>query len=64
MGGIHQVELEQRIDLSRLCLTDGADFTLSFFYAQRNTSMSSLYFETNLLLNPSDVPISTLGYFD
>ncbi len=64
MGGVHQGELEQRIDLSRLCLTDGDGYQISFFYAQRNMTQSSLYFETNLVLIPSLVPVASLWYYD
>ena len=64
MGGVHQGELEQRIDLSRLCLTDGDGYEISFFYAQRNMTQSSLYFETNLVLIPSLVPVASLWYYD
>ena len=63
MGGVHG-QLEQRIDPNRLCLTDGEDFSLFLFYAQRNPFDSSFRFETNLDLKESARPLAFTSFFD
>lgn len=40
---------EQRIDLDRLDLNDGEQYTIRFFYAQRGSSASSLGIRTNVM---------------
>ncbi len=63
MGGVHD-RLEQRIDLERLCLSDGEEFVMNLFYAQRNAVGSSFRFETNLLLKETTAPMAVTGFYD
>ena len=63
MGGVHD-QIEQRINPNRLCLTEGEDFSLFLFYAQRNPIDSSFRFETNLDLKESARPLAFTSFWD
>jgi fibro-slime domain-containing protein len=54
----------QRVDFDRLGLTDGATYTLYFFYAQRNTSVSMFRMRTNLDLIAPTTPITITASAD
>lgn len=58
LGGVHGA-MEQYVDLSRLCLEDGNEYRLSFFFAERHTTQSNFRIETNLPLESLDVPTIT-----
>lgn len=58
MGGFHGM-LEQRIDLSRLCLTDGGEYKLAYFMASRHAPNSRLRIETNLDFGGASTPPPT-----
>lgn len=47
MGGFHSAT-QQRIDLSRLCLTEGKKYKLSFFMAHRYAPESAMKIQTNI----------------
>jgi fibro-slime domain-containing protein len=56
--------IEQRIDMDRLSLTDGETYTLRFFYAQRQASVSQFRMRTNLDLVVPEAPLAVSGGFD
>jgi fibro-slime domain-containing protein len=59
LGGEH-ANVMQRIDLDRLSwLTDGQDFNLKMFYAQRNRPNANLHFETSMTGRNIDPPAVT-----
>jgi fibro-slime domain-containing protein len=43
--------MEQRIDLDRLCLTEGATYSLACLLADRASPTSRLRIETNIVLD-------------
>ncbi len=63
LGGIHG-ELEQTIDLDRLCLDDGDPMNLAFFYAQRNALTPHFKISTNVTLTGSSNPFAYTGFYD
>lgn len=63
LGGIHD-RLDQRIDLTRLCLNDGELVRVTLFMAQRNVMDSIFRFETNLTLNGRAQPYAVTNFFD
>ncbi len=63
MGGVHG-QLEQRIDPNRLCLTEGEDYSVFLFIAQRNPIDSSFRFETNLNLQERTRPLAFTSFWD
>ena len=63
MGGVHG-QLQQRIDLNRLCLTEGEEFTMNLYLAQRNQTGSTFRFETNLILKEGADAVAVTDFFD
>ena len=55
LGGVHSAK-SQFISLDRMGLEDGADCTLSFFFAERHRTQSNFRITTNLLLESADLP--------
>jgi fibro-slime domain-containing protein len=62
LGGVHGA-MSQYVDLTRLCLDDGKEYRLSFFFAERHTTQSNCRIETNLPLQSHNVP-SITAMFD
>ncbi len=55
IGGIHSA-VEQQIDLNRLGLTDGNNYKLDFFFAERHRTQSNFKVTTNLKLQTVELP--------
>jgi len=62
LGGVHSAE-SQFIDLSRLALEDGENYSLDFFFAERHRTQSNFRISTNLELVPRPMP-SVSAAFD
>jgi fibro-slime domain-containing protein len=62
LSGTHNA-LEQFVDLSRLGLADGDEYTLDIFHAERQTKSSNFAFQTNIVLEDANVP-SVSASFD
>lgn len=61
LGGAHDFA-EQTIDLSRLNLTDGSEYSLHIFYAERDKRGSRFKIDTNIPLTAIDPPaVSSLA---
>jgi fibro-slime domain-containing protein len=61
LGGFHGA-INQRVDLSRLCLNEGQEYKLSFFLASRYAPQSSLRISTNIeFVGAEWVSASALG---
>ena len=63
LGGIHG-DLEQTIDVDRLCLLDGTNVNISLFYAQRNTLAPHFKISTNVPLTPTGRPLVSTSFYD
>ena len=61
LGGVHGAA-EQYVDLSRLGLADGENYTLDFFFAERHRSQSNFRIETNLRLENQELPAITAAF--
>lgn len=61
LGGVHGAQ-EQTVDLNRLGLEDGDKYTLSFFYAERNTTQANCRIETNLVLESVQLPTVSAAF--
>jgi len=63
LGGVHGA-IDQYLDMSRLGLTDGEDYTLDFFFAERHRTQSNFRIATNLQLadNPAALPSATAAF--
>jgi fibro-slime domain-containing protein len=62
LGGVHP-KLEQFVDLDRLAwLTDGENYSLNIFHAERHTIQSNFRIETTLPLEPVYMPAITAAY--
>jgi len=56
LGGVHGA-LDQTVDLDRLeWLSDGEEYTLHFFFAERHTTKSNFRIETTLQLRTLEMP--------
>jgi len=53
LGGCHGAS-EQFVELNRLCLEDGQEYTLDFFFAERHRNQCNVRIETNLGLEAAD----------
>ncbi|MHC5113550.1 MAG: fibro-slime domain-containing protein [Planctomycetota bacterium] len=53
LGGCHGA-IDQFVDLNRLCLNDGQEYTLDFFFAERHRNQCNVRIETNIELQPGD----------
>jgi fibro-slime domain-containing protein len=63
LGGVRPL-VSQYVELDRLGLTDGADYELSLFYAQRNLAQAAFRLRTNLVLTSTDPPVDISASFD
>jgi fibro-slime domain-containing protein len=61
IGGIHSA-IEQRIELNRLGLTDGENYKLDFFFAERRRTQSNFRITTNLKLESMELPNVSAAY--
>ena len=61
LGGIHGATT-QYVDLDRLCLTDGEEYVLSFFFAERHRTQSNMRIRTNALLQENCGPAITAAF--
>ena len=61
LGGVHAAE-EQYVDLNRLGLVDGEDYTLDFFFAERHRTQSNFRIQTNLKLENQELPSVTAAF--
>ena len=61
LGGVHGA-IEQTVDLDRLGLEDGEDYSLSFFFAERHRTQSNFRITTNLKLETINLPTVTAAY--
>lgn len=61
LGGIHSAN-EQYIKLDRLGLTDGMEYPLAFFFAERHTTQANCRIQTNLNLVSTAVPSVTAAF--
>lgn len=61
LGGVHGA-IEQTVSLDRLGLTDGEDYSLSFFFAERHRTQSNFRITTNLKLETINLPTVTAAY--
>jgi fibro-slime domain-containing protein len=61
LGGIHSA-VEQTIDLNRLGLTDGENYKLDFFFAERHRTQSNFKITTNLKLETVQLPDVTVQF--
>lgn len=55
LGGVHS-GYAQTVDLSRMCMEPGGEYTLSFFFVQRRTHGSGFRFETDVELETDKIP--------
>jgi fibro-slime domain-containing protein len=63
LGGVN-AGTSQHVDFNRLNLVDGKTYTLDFFYAQRNPSMSMFRIRTNLDFNQVAAHLVISGAMD
>lgn len=61
IGGVHS-KVQQVVELNRLGLTDGNDYTLDFFFAERHRTQSNFRIDTTLRLETADVPSVSAAY--
>lgn len=61
IGGIHSA-VEQSIQLNRLGLTDGENYKLDFFFAERHRTQSNFKITTNLKLETLQLPDVTMQF--
>lgn len=61
LGGVHSAQ-EQYVDLNRLGLTDGENYTLDFFFAERHRTQSNFRIQTNLRLANQELPAVTAAF--
>jgi fibro-slime domain-containing protein len=61
LGGVHAAT-EQYVDLNRLGLTDGQEYELDFFFAERHRTQSNFRIQTNLDLTSSPLPTITAAF--
>ncbi len=61
IGGVHGA-IEQLVELDRLGLVDGQEYTLDFFFAERHRTQSNFKITTNLLLGNTVLPTVTQAY--
>lgn len=61
LGGVHPA-VEQYVDLNRLGLTDGQEYELDFFFAERHRTQSNFRIQTNILLLPGDLPTVSAAF--
>ena len=61
LGGIHPAE-EQYVDVDRLGLVDGEDYTLDFFFAERHRTQSNFRIVTSLRLDDPATPSITAAF--
>ncbi|NNF41793.1 MAG: fibro-slime domain-containing protein [Phycisphaerales bacterium] len=61
LGGVHGVA-DQRLDVDRLCLTDGATYWLRLFVAHRHAPDARLRLETNIALSQAGTPTISNQY--
>jgi fibro-slime domain-containing protein len=61
LGGVHGA-IEQVVELNRLGLTDGQDYELAFFFAERHRTQSNFKITTNLQLETIQLPTVSHAY--
>jgi fibro-slime domain-containing protein len=61
IGGVHS-QVQQVVELNRLGLEDGEDYTLDFFFAERHRTQSNFRIDTTLLLESADTPSVSAAY--
>jgi len=61
LGGVHGAQ-DQTVTLNRLGLTDGQEYTLDFFFAERHRTQSNFRIATNLQLSSLAVPSVTAAF--
>jgi fibro-slime domain-containing protein len=61
VGGIHAAQ-DQTVALNRLGLTDGEEYNLDFFFAERHRTQSNFRIVTNLQLSTLAVPSVTAAF--
>jgi fibro-slime domain-containing protein len=61
LGGVHGA-IEQFVELNRLGLTDGEDYELSFFFAERHRTQSNFKITTNLQLETITLPSASNAF--
>jgi len=61
LGGVHSAK-DQFVDLDRLGLTDGQNYPLDFFFAERHRTQSNFRIQTNLKLDTPLEPSVTWTY--
>jgi len=61
LGGVHSA-IEQVVELNRLGLTDGEDYELAFFFAERHRTQSNFKITTNLQLETIALPTVSHAY--
>ena len=61
LGGVHSAK-EQFVNLDRLGLTDGHNYRLDFFFAERHRTQSNFRIQTNILLDTPLDPSVTWTY--
>jgi fibro-slime domain-containing protein len=54
----------QVVDIDRLDLIDGKKYSMHFFYAQRNSAISSFHLRTNIALSGENVAYTMSGGID
>jgi fibro-slime domain-containing protein len=62
LGGVHSA-VEQQVILNRLNLTDGQNYKLDFFFAERHRTQSNFKLSTNIKLEEVELP-SVSNAFD
>jgi len=55
LGGVHGA-VEQEVQLNRLGLVDGQEYTLDFFFAERHRTQSNFKITTNINLQNAELP--------
>ena len=63
LGGVHSARM-QFVDLSRLDLQDGQEYTLDFFFAERHRTQSNFRIVTNIQLDDGDEMPEVTAIFD
>jgi fibro-slime domain-containing protein len=61
LGGVHSAE-QQYVELNRLGLADGENYTLDFFFAERHRTQSNFRMQTNIALESVELPAVTAAF--
>ena len=61
LGGVHSAQ-HQYVDMNRLGLVDGEEYTIDFFFAERHRTQSNFRIETNFVVESAEPPATTAAF--